>query len=146
MLVAADLVADTVIGRPHSGTLPGDRGSKDRNLQDGKGNHHYVEDNKLVSSVRRAVDEHERDRVEAAVRRYLEKQPSEPDLVGATVAARILKVFPPHITRLKSQGRMPTPIPIEGSVDVYLRSDVMALAKELDRERGARAARKRAAS
>jgi hypothetical protein len=102
--------------------------------------HHFIDDDALVRSVRRLMREDERDQVEASLRRWLARQPEKPDLIGATIAAGILGVYPPHITRLKAQGRI-TPIPIEGSVDVYIRSDIEALAKELSAGRSARAAR-----
>lgn len=80
--------------------------------------------------------------VAAKIEEWLAGQPSAPRLVGSTAAAAILGVQPPHITRLKDQGRMPEPIPVEGSVDVYVRDDVQALARKLRGERKKRAARR----
>lgn len=74
-----------------------------------------------------------------ALRRWLQRQRTAPDLVGATRAAEILGVQPPHLARLRRQGRMPEPIPVDGSVDVYLREEVVALGRQLERERKARA-------
>lgn len=91
----------------------------------------YLDDEELVRQVGPEVAE----RIEA----WLKRQPRAPKLVGATAAAELLAVKPPHITRLKAQGRMPEPLPVEGSVDVYIRSEVMALAKELKAERKRRA-------
>lgn len=70
---------------------------------------------------------------------YLRRQPRLPKLVGATAAARILGIQTPHVTRLREQGRMPKPIEVEGSVDVYFEEDVRELARDLASERDARA-------
>jgi predicted DNA-binding transcriptional regulator AlpA len=67
------------------------------------------------------------------------KQPSQPDLIGSSMAAEILGVQKPHVTRLRRQGRMPPPVNVAGSNDVYVRSEVVALAAELEREREQRA-------
>lgn len=73
---------------------------------------------------------------------WLEDQPRAPALVGSSAAAAILGVAKPHVTRLRQQGRMPEAIPVEGSSDAYLRSEVVALARQLRRERAARQAGK----
>jgi hypothetical protein len=65
------------------------------------------------------------------VHKALKKQP----LVGLTGAAKILGIAPPNISRLRAAGRMPQGIPVEGSADVYVKSEVVALARELARER-----------
>jgi hypothetical protein len=70
---------------------------------------------------------------------WLRRQPRAPALVGSSAAAAILGVPKPHVTRLRQQGRMPEAIPVEGSNDVYVRSEVVALARQLRREREARA-------
>ena len=59
-------------------------------------------------------------------------------LVGLTAAAKILGIAPPNVTRLKTQGRLPQGIPVEGSADVYLREEIVKLGKQLARERGRR--------
>lgn len=59
-------------------------------------------------------------------------------LVGLTAAAKILGVAAPNVSRLRAQGRMPDGIPVEGSADVYLREEVVKLARALKRERGQR--------
>lgn len=58
-----------------------------------------------------------------------------PPLVGSTAAAKILGVPTPHVARLRRQGRMPAPVPIEGTADAYVKAEVQALARELKRER-----------
>lgn len=60
-------------------------------------------------------------------------------LVGLKGAAGILGVKPPNVSRLRTQGRMSAAVPVEGSADVYVRSEVEALAGELGAERSARA-------
>lgn len=80
--------------------------------------------------------------VQEAVEDWSRKQRTAPDLIGATAAAGILGVRPPHLARLKEQGRMPEPIPIEGTVDAYLREEVEVLGRELQREREARVLRR----
>jgi predicted DNA-binding transcriptional regulator AlpA len=69
------------------------------------------------------------------LRRWMEKQPMAPDLIGRKVAADILGVNSPYISRLHDQGRMPDPIPIEGTAPAYIREEVEALATELRAER-----------
>lgn len=64
----------------------------------------------------------------------LRKQP----LVGLVAAANILGIAPPNVTRLRTQGRMPDPVHVEGSADVYLKSDIQKLARALSRERAKR--------
>lgn len=70
----------------------------------------------------------------AELRVALKDQP----LVGLVGAAHILGVKPPNITRLRRQGRMPDGVQVEGSAMVYVRSEVVALAKALERERNGR--------
>lgn len=60
-------------------------------------------------------------------------------LVGLKAAAGILGVKPPNVSRLRDQGRMPAGVPVEGSADVFVRSEVEVLAVELAAEREARA-------
>lgn len=72
----------------------------------------------------------------AEVRVVLGDQP----LVGLVAAAKLLGVAPPNVSRLREQGRMPEGIEVEGSAMVYLRSEVLALAKELAAERKGRSA------
>lgn len=81
---------------------------------------------------------------EIAVGAWIQSQPRFPTLVGAKRAAEMFGVPPSHITRLRQSGRMPDAIPVEGGNDVYLAADVRALARELERERVLRAARKAA--
>lgn len=79
--------------------------------------------------------------VRERLRSYLEHGPA-PALVGAVAAAGILGVQPPHLARLKAQGRMPGGIPVEGTRDVYVRAEVETLARTLRREREARVRRR----
>lgn len=67
-------------------------------------------------------------------RQMLKDQP----LVGLVAAAKLLGIAAPNVSRLRSQGRMPEGIAVEGAAQVYFRSEVLALAKELERERGDR--------
>ncbi len=80
----------------------------------------------------------EADGIGEKLAKYLSGQPQMPKLVGAKRAAEILGIHPPHISRLRDQGRMPEPIEVEGSVDVYFEADVRDLAKELEAERAER--------
>lgn len=74
--------------------------------------------------------------------RWLRAQRTAPRLVSAKRAAEMMGIKPPHISRLREQGRMPDPIPVEGGNDAYVFEEVKALAGELNRERAARARRK----
>lgn len=60
------------------------------------------------------------------------------DLISAGTAARILGVPHTGITKLKRKGRL-VGVPVEGTVDVYLRGDVKMLAEVLAAERAQRA-------
>jgi predicted DNA-binding transcriptional regulator AlpA len=105
------------------------------------------------SAVRRALVDAGLDEGEAAdlvvtgvarrIADWLRTQRTAPRLIGATASAKLLGVQPPHLARLRAQGRMPDPIPVEGSADVYIREEVEALAKKLEAERRARAERRR---
>lgn len=75
-------------------------------------------------------------------RRWLDRQPTAPELVSRQVAADIMGVQSPHVTRYVKQGRMPEPLPVEGSAPVYLREEVEKLGVEIRAEREAREARK----
>lgn len=106
--------------------------------------HHYIEDAALLRTARSAVtSQREKDAVQNAVERWLARQRTAPALVGSKAAARILGVQQPHISRLRDQGRMPDPIPVEEGNDVYVREEVEELAAQLRQAREARA-RKRA--
>lgn len=63
--------------------------------------------------------------------------PDYPDLVSSGVAARILGIQGPHVARLRRSGRL-VAVPVEGAAGVYLRSEVLVLARVLARERKAR--------
>lgn len=71
----------------------------------------------------------------ADLRLALRDQP----LVGLVAAAKILQVAPPNVSRLRKQGRMPAGVEVKGSALVYMESEVLALARELDAERDDRA-------
>lgn len=104
----------------------------------------FIEEEALRRTIRSVLSSANPDRqaVFAAIDRYLARQPRAPRLVGTTAAARILGIKPPHVTRLREQGRMPEPIDVEGSVDVYVRDEVEDLGRELHAERAARAQRR----
>lgn len=103
----------------------------------------YVDEGDLIEvAVSAVVDRTDRIAVRAALERWLARQPTAPDLVGATVAAHMLGVKPPYISRLKEQGRMPEPVEVEGSVEAYVREEVEVLAAEIERDRRRRAERR----
>lgn len=108
----------------------------------GASTHHYIEDAALLRAVTPAVPPEARPAVKAALERFLARQPSAPFLVGTTVAAEILGIRPPHVTRLREQGRMPQPVEIQGSVEAYIREEIEELAQVLGRERAEREARR----
>lgn len=64
------------------------------------------------------------------------------DLISAGTAARMLGVPHTGITKLKRKGRL-VGVPVEGTVDVYLRRDVEMLAEVLAVERAHRASASR---
>jgi electron transfer flavoprotein alpha/beta subunit len=67
---------------------------------------------------------------------------SLPIVVGVTRAAEILGIPKPNVSRMRRQGRMPEPLEQDGpGAPVFVRSEVEALARELQAEREARAAR-----
>jgi hypothetical protein len=94
---------------------------------------HFVRD----AELRRRLSAEQWERIEA----WLEKQPAFLPLIGPTAASKVLGVKPPHIYRLRDQGRL-TPIPVEGAADVYRQDEVEALARRLEEERAERAARR----
>jgi hypothetical protein len=105
--------------------------------------HHFIKDESLLRVIRQAMPAGSaRDLVIQAVERFLSRQPRYPRLVGTTVAAKMLGIQPPHVSRLKDQGRMPDPITVEGSVDVYIYEEVVTLGGELHAEREKRANRR----
>lgn len=107
--------------------------------------HHFIKDDGLIRCIRSALPPGKtRDAVIAAVERWLARQPRTPRLVGTTAAAKLLGIQPPHVSRLRDQGRMPEPIEVEGSVDVYLREEVVDLSAELHAEREQRSRRREA--
>jgi predicted site-specific integrase-resolvase len=68
------------------------------------------------------------------------KKSAPHDLVGATVAARILKVDHSHVSRYRDRGELPA-ITVEGTGRLaYLRSDVEALAEVIRKRRAKREA------
>lgn len=103
----------------------------------------YVDEAAVIKAAVSAVpDRTDKLAVRLALERFLERQPRFPDLVGATTAAKIMGVNAPYITRLKDQGRMPEAVPVEGSADGYIRSEVEALGGELEAGRIRRATRR----
>lgn len=97
----------------------------------------YVDEGKLLRALQQGED---------ALRKWLDRQPRHPDLVGGKVAAAMLGVAPSYISKLRENGRMPEAIPVDGSFDGYERSQVAKLARELERERADRRARREEAA
>jgi predicted DNA-binding transcriptional regulator AlpA len=95
----------------------------------------YIEQREALKRVTAGED---RDRLE----RWLVRQPTAPHLISRKTAAEILGVKSPHIARFEKQGRMPEPIPVEGTAPAYIREEVEALRDALERERAARRAKK----
>ncbi|HEX7088705.1 MAG TPA: hypothetical protein VF192_01135 [Longimicrobiales bacterium] len=100
----------------------------------------YVDEAEAIKRVRRIAGPE----ASASFERWLKEQRTAPQLISATRSAQLLGVKPPHISRLKDQGRMPEPIPVEGGNDAYVLEEVEALAKVLHAEREERARRKEA--
>ena len=100
----------------------------------------YVDEAAAIKAVERIAGE------EAAGRfkEWLRRQRKSPRLISARRAAEVLGVLPPHIARLRQQGRMPEVVPIEGGngEGAYVLEDVEALARVLKREREERQRRK----
>jgi hypothetical protein len=69
----------------------------------------------------------------AKIAHELEREP----LVGVTAAAKLLGIKPPNFKR-DAAPRL-TRVPVEGSADVYFRSEVERLATERAQTRAARA-------
>ena len=77
--------------------------------------------------------------VVARVRKYLDRLPDQPSLVGVTEAARILKVPKPRIMRFRNQGRLPEEVEVAGpSAPVYVREEVEEFAREIQKGRDLR--------
>lgn len=107
----------------------------------------YVEVGKLSRAVQRAMakspsPDPDPAHVKTDVLRWAEKQPVAPDLVGVAEASKILDLPKPRISRLRSQGKMPSPVAELESGPVWVRQDVEALAERLAQERAAREARR----
>lgn len=104
---------------------------------------------KLIKQVQKILVSYESDQCSEEVLReigeWLEKQPSMPSLIGAKAAAARCGLKPPGVAKLRDQGRMPDPVKVIGTYDVYLESEVDALAKVLGAEREARRERREAA-
>jgi hypothetical protein len=74
---------------------------------------------------------------------WLKRQPKMPELVNSQAAAKILGRLPNHMSRLKD--RLPDPVTVEGTDrPMYIKSEIQALAKELERERKAKTKEKQA--
>lgn len=96
----------------------------------------FVDEEQLFALLRQGPGEGPaRGKFLEKVQRWMERQRTAPRLVGATKAADMLGIHTPHLSRLREQGRMPDPIPVEGSKNVYLYEEVAALAEELKGER-----------
>ena len=101
----------------------------------------FAEVEKVVKAAERAAGPEGKEKVGAAVRRVMERAPEFPDLVSRKTAAEILEVNAPYIVRFEEQGRLKNPVPVEGTVSCFLRSDVMDLRDEVVAMREARAKR-----
>jgi hypothetical protein len=74
---------------------------------------------------------------------WLRRQPKTPELVNNQATAAILGVLPNHLGRYRD--RLPEPVKVEGTDrPMYIKSEIQALAKELARERKAKAKEKAA--
>lgn len=111
----------------------------------------YVNIDALIDTVRKTIiggagltNADIADRAEKAIGASVRGKPEFPKLVGRKVAAQILGVNPPYITRLEKQGRLDHPVPIEGTSDAFVKADIVKLGKELAKEREARAAQQAA--
>lgn len=107
--------------------------------------HHYIQDSALLRVVRQVIPAGKaRDFAVDAIERFLSRQPRSPELIGTTAAAKLLGIQPPHVSRLRDQGRMPEAVRVEGGNDVFIRDEVEQLARELRAEREDRARRRAA--
>ncbi|MGH2938290.1 MAG: hypothetical protein ACRDPE_09250 [Solirubrobacterales bacterium] len=104
-----------------------------------KGSQRWVDRDKLV----RVINDADPGEIVAKVRRWLEKQPTAPDLVGRKVAAEIIGVHSPYISRLEEQGRMPEAVPVEGTAPAYIRAECERLGEEIRKERDERDRRRK---
>lgn len=91
-----------------------------------------------MRALRHALGEGDDDAVMAALRRWLDRQPEHPKLIGTNVAASLLGIQTTHMGRLREKDLLPDPVVVEGGHDAYIRSEVEQLAKQLAREREAR--------
>jgi hypothetical protein len=77
--------------------------------------------------------------VSTRLRRYLERAPDQPALVGVTEAAKILKVPKPRVMRFRAQGRLPEPLRVDGpSAPVYVRDEIEHFSREVQEGRDLR--------
>jgi hypothetical protein len=95
-----------------------------------------VDENRLLRNLQRSLNHVA---IPKSFLDWFRAQPRHPKLVGSTEAARILGVPKPHVARLRAQGRMPEPFTVQGGHDVYVKSEVVQLGRQLERERKARA-------
>ena len=104
----------------------------------------WVSAPKLTRVVRDAmrdadIDTERQKVVLARVRKYVNRLPEQPPLVGVTEAARILKVPKPRIMRFRAQNRLPEALSVDGpSAPVYIRGEIEAFAREVQEGRDLR--------
>ena len=73
------------------------------------------------------------------VAKYLDRAPDQPNLVGVTKAAQILKVPKPRIMRFRNQGRLPEPLTVDGpSAPVYVKEEIEEFSREVQAGRDLR--------
>ena len=91
-------------------------------------------------------DPHDADHaVVLRIRKYVDRLPDQPHLVGVTVAAQILKVPKPRIMRFRNQGRLPDALSVDGpSAPVYIREEIESFAREVQEGRDLRRVRQEA--
>jgi hypothetical protein len=99
----------------------------------------YIDGDKLLGKLPDNGMATPRSAIHTLLEAFLKRQPRHPQLVSRQGAAEIIGVQPPHLSRLKD--RLPEPIVVQGSSwPVYLKADIIALAKNLEAEKKARKA------
>jgi len=91
-----------------------------------------IDDAGLLRVLRSALPPgRDQDAACGAVERWIHRQPQE--LVGGTVASKILGTSPANVTRWAARGQMPESLHVEGTGPAYLKTDVEALARRRER-------------
>jgi hypothetical protein len=109
----------------------------------------FVDEGVMMRAVERGlagtvqVDEGTAGAIEDEVRKALKRLPRLPKLVSRNAAAKLLGVQSPHLSAPWLAPRLPKPVKVEGSADVWIREEIVALAKELEAERAGRKSRRK---